>query len=71
MEEKPSTTSSTLLSGFATFILSTLLYALAAWYVARTLNDNDVISWKLSWTAASSMAFTLQFVRVWDRAFMR
>ena len=71
MEKETQKTSSTFLGGFATFVISTLLYAFAAWYIARTLNDNGVISWKLSWTGSSSMVALLQFVRVWDRVFMR
>jgi hypothetical protein len=59
------------LSGLMTFVITSLLYALAAWFLIRLMNDNDVITWRLSWTEVSSAVLTLQFIRVWDKTFMR
>lgn len=57
--------------GVLNFLVTSLLYALAAWWFSRVFQDIGVISWKLSWTQSTSIVTAFNFIRVWDRAFMR
>lgn len=62
---------SQILSGLMNFVFSSLLYSAGLYFAARLLQDADVISWRLSWTQCTSLVLGFNFIRVWDRAFMR
>lgn len=60
-----------ILSGLVNFLVSSLVYALALYLAARLFESVGAISWKLSWVNCTSLILGFNFVRVWDRAFMR
>lgn len=62
---------STLLQGLINFLFSTLVYSLFIWFVSRTLEQGNVVSWKLQWTQCTALVASFNFVRIWDRTFMR
>lgn len=59
------------LDGILSFLLSSLLYSTFAWFILRTLEQNDVVSFKFNWVEIAVLVYSAQFVRVWDRTFMR
>jgi len=60
-----------LFQGLLNFLVTSLLYALGAWWFSRVFQEIGIISWKLTWTQSTSFVLAFNFVRVWDRAFMR
>lgn len=60
-----------LLEGTVNFLFSSLLYTTFTWYLLRTLESNDVISFKFNWFEIASLVYAAQFVRIWDRSVMR
>jgi hypothetical protein len=60
-----------ILSGFLNFVFSSLVYSLALYLAVRLFWSIDAISWKLSWVNCTSLILGFNFLRVWDRAFMR
>lgn len=62
---------SQILSGLMNFVFSSLLYSLGLYLAVRLLQGADIISWKLSWVQCTSLVLGFNFLRVWDRAFMR
>lgn len=59
------------LNGVLNFLISSLLYAAALWFWTKTLHDADVISWRFTWIQSTGIANSFNFIRIWDRAFMR
>lgn len=57
--------------GILNFLLSSLLYSTFSWFILRTLEQNDVVSFKFKWIEIAGVVYAAQFVRVWDRTFMR
>jgi len=53
------------------YLVSSLVYSTFIWFFLRELNKVDAISFQFSWPKAAALTFAFQFVRVWDRAFMR
>lgn len=62
---------SQILSGLMNFVFSSLLYSLGLYLAVRLLQGAEIISWKLSWVQCTSLVLGFNFLRVWDRAFMR
>jgi len=60
-----------LLDGFLNFLLSSMLYSTFSWFILRTLERNDVVSFKFNWVEIAGVVYAAQFVRIWDRTFMR
>lgn len=60
-----------ILDGILNFLLSSLLYSTFSWFILRTLEQNDVVSFKFKWIEIAGVVYAAQFVRVWDRTFMR
>ena len=60
-----------LLDGFLNFLFSSLLYSTFAWFLLRTLEQNNVVSFKFTWFEITGVVYAAQFVRIWDRTFMR
>ena len=60
-----------LLDGFLNFLLSSLLYSTFSWFILRTLEQNDVVSFRFNWVEIAGVVCAAQFVRIWDRTFMR
>jgi hypothetical protein len=57
--------------GVLNFLVTSLVYAFILWFVTRSLENNDIIDGRLAWESASTIALSVQFGRIWDRAFMR
>lgn len=60
-----------LLDGILNFLFSSLLYSTFSWFILRTLEQNNVVSFKFTWTEIAALVYFAQFVRIWDRTFMR
>jgi len=60
-----------LLQGLLNFLVTCLVYALGLWYFSGIFQEIGIISWKLTWVQSTSLIATINFIRVWDRAFMR
>lgn len=60
-----------LFDGFLNFLLSSMLYSTFSWFILRTLERNDVVSFKFNWVEIAGVVYAAQFVRIWDRTFMR
>lgn len=59
------------LDGILNFLFSSLLYSTFSWFILRTLEQNDVVSFKFNWVEIAGVVYAAQFVRIWDRTFMR
>lgn len=57
--------------GWLNYLVSSLIYSTFVWFFLRELNKVDAISFQLSWSKSAALTFSCQFVRMWDRAFMR
>jgi hypothetical protein len=60
-----------ILNGLMNFVVTSLVYSLGLFLVTRVLASADVISWQFSWIQCTSLVLGFNFVRLWDRAFMR
>ena len=70
-EESLRTSRRALLDGTVNFLFSSLLYTTFTWYLLRTLESNDVVSFKFNWIEIAGLVYATQFVRIWDRSVMR
>jgi hypothetical protein len=57
-----------MLGGILGVLLSSALYATAAYSVITILESADALSWNLSWFQCFFISIIVQFVRTWDRA---
>lgn len=57
--------------GLLNFLVTSLIYALGLWYFSGVFQEVGIISWKLTWIQSTSVITAFNFLRVWDRAFMR
>jgi len=60
-----------LADGLLNLAFSTLLYSFFLWFLTRTLQQADVISFRFTWVQCTGMVGLALFCRVWDRAFLR
>lgn len=70
-QEQVRTARRALLNGLLNFLLSCLVYSAFVWYVTRTLEQADVISFRFDWVESTAIVSSAMFVRMWDRTFLR
>jgi hypothetical protein len=59
------------LDSFVTLLVSTLLYSFFLWFLTRTLQRVDVISFRFTWIQCTGIVFGFLFCRGWDRTFFK
>lgn len=69
--EETAKTKKLIRDGVVNFLISSLLYSLGLFLAIRMLKSGDVISWELQWTQCTALVTGFNFIRIWDRTFMR
>jgi len=57
--------------GFVNFVISSLLYSLGLFLAAKMLKTQNVITWDLRWIQCTALMTGINFLRIWDRTYMR
>lgn len=70
-EEMGGNTRQFFITGIASFLITTIVYSGILYYLISVLNDSGIISGEIAWTPLCISVTLLNFMRLWDRAFLR